>query len=53
MALVCRGLLVDGSDRVARQCVEMICWNDGKLWAIAGGLCWWIPLLAERKSLVL
>ena len=24
MALVCRGLLVDGSDRVAGQCVEIM-----------------------------
>ena len=51
MALVYRELLVNSSNRVVGWCVETICWlmwDDGKLWAVANGLCQWIPLLAER-----
>ena len=33
--------------------IHWLQWDDGKLWAIAGGLCWRIPPLAEMKSLVL
>ena len=52
----CRGLLVDNSDRVVGLCVEMmhwLSWDNGKLWAVAGGIFLKIPLLAERLSLVL
>ena len=56
MALLCRGLLVDASDRVAGQCVETmrwLWWDNGELWVVAGGLFQWILLLAERLILVL
>ena len=42
MALDYRGLLVDGSDRLAGQCIEKmgwLKWDDGKLWVVAGGIC--------------